>query len=292
MTDIAGVSAALARAIDRIVYPNGDRKPSITGRRTIIRRGWITNEDYSGACSLRGGVDYVFVTALAGAYKAVDCALGMPWREKTDIPATVSVETTQNTATIIFPDDVAPVGIVGLYLFPDNSGAIHQRSVVAHLVADGDTPESVAVSLASLIPDATAEGATITLQHVIDVKGAVAGHAMIARTTRRQQQIFTVSIWTGTWGARDVLGGAIDSGLSGDPFIHAPDGTSVLVEFAGAAEIDTLMTQNIWRRDLKYRCTFDTIQTDIVAEALFGVLNVQTPGDVTFSIADWPLNPA
>ncbi|NHN93641.1 hypothetical protein [Acetobacter sicerae] len=292
MTDIAGVSTALTRAVDAIVYPNGDSAASLTGRRTIIRRGWITNEDYTGSCSLALGVDYVFVTALSGAFKSIACELGMPWRETSLVPATVSIQTVGNTATVVFPSSGQASGIVGLHITPDGTGALHARSVVGHVVTATDTPASVAAALATLVPGASSSGGTLRIPSATALRGAVGGHADIARVTRRQQQMFNVSIWTGTWSARDDLGFAIDAGLSGDPFFPAPDGSMILVESAGSYDVDTMMTQNIWRRDLKFRCTFDTLQTDTATQVLFTILNVDTPGDVSISLSDWPLNPA
>ncbi|BCI68091.1 hypothetical protein AAJCM20276_27150 [Acetobacter aceti] len=291
MTDIAGVSTALAQAADAIIYPNGDSTASITGRRTIIRRGWITNDDYSGECSLQSGIDYVFVTALSGAFKPVACGLGMPWREISAIPATVSIETSGNSATVVFPAIGQASGIVGLHITPDEKGAIPARSVVGHVVTATDTPASVAAALATLIPGASSSGATVTIPHAASLHGAVGSYSDIARVTRRQQQLFNVSIWIGTWSARDDLGFAIDAGMSGDPFFPAPDGSMILVESAGSYDIDTMMQQGVWRRDLKFRCTFDTLQTDTAAQVLFTILNVDAPGDVSISLSDWPLNP-
>lgn len=275
-------------AIDAIVYPQGDTQASVTGRRTIIRRGWMSNDDVSGTCGLSAGVDYVTVMPLASGWKNIGCVLGMPWAKKSSVPATVSISCDSNTAAISVSG--TPSGVAGLILTPDSSGVLPKGAVCAYAVSATDTAATIAAGLAACIPNATTIGPTITVPNATAIQGRVGGHSVVQRVTRRQQQLFQVTVWSGSYAARDTLGALIDSGLSGDPFIPVPDdGSLVLVEYAGGGDTDTLQTISIFRRDFRFNVFFDTTQQQTVAETLFGTVVLHTGKGPKIDFGAYPL---
>ncbi len=273
MADIGTISRALAYSIAQILYPSGIGAGTspLTGRRTIVRRGWITNADYTGPCGLRSGVDYVTVTSYGSAYRQIAEPLGWPWREGAVSACSVSVEAAGNQATVSIPEGVSPSGLVGLRITPDRSGLLPANMCVSYAVQSDDTPELIAQSLAGLIDGAYTSGPTVIVPNATLIKAATAGYGQITRTTRRQEQLFLVSLWSSNGNARDNLGSALDAALSAQSWLATLDGQNALLTFAGSNDVDSAQMQSLYRRDFRFKITFDTINTQTAAQMMFGV---------------------
>ncbi|GCD73979.1 hypothetical protein NBRC3299_0271 [Acetobacter pasteurianus NBRC 3299] len=273
MADVGTISKALAYTIAQILYPNGIGAgvSPLTGRRTIVRRGWLNNADYTGACSIKNGIDYVGVTAYSTAYRQIAEPLGWPWREGAISPCTVTLTASGNQATVSIADGATPSGVVGLRVIPDRSGLIPDKTSVAYAVQSDDTPELIAQSLAGLIDGAYTSGATVIVPNAALVEAATAGYGQITRVTRRQEQLFTVSIFTNGGNARDNLGSALDAALSAQSWLPTLDGQNALMLFAGASDVDAMQTSGVYRRDFRFKITFDTLNTQTAAQMMFGV---------------------
>ncbi|MBO1361779.1 hypothetical protein J2D73_18515 [Acetobacter sacchari] len=290
MADIGTVANALAYTIDGIVYPSGDSSASLTGARTIIKRGWFTDADLTGECSIKGGTDYVYVMPIQGGWKDLPAPLGMPWSEGDVTPATVALAVSGQTVTVSLTSGATPLGNAGIRIDHSTDASIEPNSVALYAVQTTDTATTIAAALAALIPGSTSSGAVVTVPSAVSLTARAGGSATAKRITRRQSQLFTVSVWSGSWEGRDKLGHALDAALSGISFITSKNGTKELIQFAGSYDIDTMQSQSIFRRDLRYAITFDTTQHEQDAQLLFGGFNVLLNGSETVKIGDVLLN--
>jgi hypothetical protein len=264
MADVSSIAQALAYACAELVFPDGLSAPSVTGRQTVVRRGWLLPSDLFTAQSVRNNVDYVTVTSSLKHYRPHPEPLGRPWREAAFIAPTVSVTVSGSTATVALQAGAVPVGVVGVRATPDDGEPV----VASYAVQADDTVETIAEGLASALPEVAVSGGSMSIKGRIEAQ--VAGFGRSIRVTRRQTQGFTVSIWTSNAGARDALGSALDEALASLGWLSTMDGAQALLTFEGAGDVDTMQTQALYRRDLTYSVTFDTLQTQISAQMLFG----------------------
>lgn len=274
MTDVSQVSLALAYHCAGTIYPGGLAGESLTGRRTVVRRGWLLPNDMFSAQSVNGGVDYVTVSAAMEGFRPLAEPLGWPWRDGQVIAPTVGVACEGCTATVTVPASGTVCGVVGLSW---RRGGV-QPVVAAYAVSAGETAETVAAGLAAgLGAGAVAEGAVVTVASG-DVTGQVAGYGQSVRILRRQSQKLRISIWTSSAAARDVLGSALDTALAGISWISTLDGGEAKLGFDGAGDVDTLQVQGVYRRDLVFRVDFDAIESRWAARMMFGGGTIRADG--------------
>ncbi|MCQ9154078.1 hypothetical protein [Acidomonas methanolica] len=264
MTDISQVSLALAYVCAQAIYPQGLSAASITGRQTVIRRGWLLPNDMYSAQSVRDSVDYVTVTAALEGFRPVAEPLGWPWREGATIAPTVGVSCSGAVANVTAPASGAVCGVVGLRWETGAATAV----TAAYAASSGDTAASIAAGLAAGLPGATARGASVGVASGV-LTGQVAGYGQSVRVTRRQNQKLRLSIWTSSAMARDALGSALDTALAGMGWLATLDGGEARLSFDGAGDVDTLQVQSLYRRDLVFNVLFDTIESQWAAQMLF-----------------------
>jgi len=289
MADIVSIARAIVAQMAAIAYPNGKGKPSVTGRPTKIFRGWITQADYTGAdCAMGNGVDFITVMDLQGGWRRIDEPLGRPWRQEDTIPATVSVTTEGNTATIGLQDGAMPAGIVGLRIRSDGA-TIPDRAVAAYAVQPTDTVATIAASLADQIPGAASSGAIVNVPGASSLTGAVGGYAPAVRTARRQQQLFQVTVWSATPGARDALGTAIENGMAFIDWLTDANGSTFQIEARGDWNNDAAQNSGIFMRPFRFIATYDTDMRENMAQMLFGTEVFSLPGGQTITAGDGPL---
>lgn len=290
MADIVSIAHAIVAQMAAIVYPNGTGKPSVTGRPIKIRRGWITQDDYTGAaCALGNGVDFITVTDLQGGWRRIDEPLGRPWRQDgADIPATVSITIDGNTATVSLQEGATPSGIIGLRIRSDST-TIPDRSVAAYAVQSTDTAATIAAALAAQIPDATSSGPTVTVPGATDLSGAAGGYAPAVRTARRQQQLFQATVWSATPNARDALGTAIDNGMAFIDWLTDANGSTFQIESRGNWNNDAAQNSGIFMRPFRFIATYDTDMHENMAQMLFGTEVFSLPGGQAIHTGDGPL---
>ncbi|PYD63560.1 hypothetical protein [Gluconacetobacter entanii] len=289
MADIVSISRAIVSQMEVIAYPSGKANPSVTGRPTKIFRGWITQADYTGAdCALGNGVDFITVMDLKGGWRRIDEPLGRPWRQEVTIPATVSITTEGNTATVTLQANATPSGIVGLRI-RSNGTTIPDRSVAAYAVQATDTATTIAAALAAQIPGATSSGATIAVPGATDLSGAAGGYAPAVRVARRQQQLFQVTVWSASTKARDALGTAIDNGMAFIDWLTDANGSTFQIESRGNWNNDAAQNSGIFMRPFRFIATYDTDLRENMAQMLFGTEVFSLPGDRTITTGDGPL---
>lgn len=279
MSDISSVAAGLAQLCSSLLYPNGTDAASFSGRRTIIQRGWLTEAVMSGICGPQGRTDYVLVMPVQGAYRTIPEPLGWPWETGPITAPTVSLSIAGNTATVSIAAGSVPFGNVGLQVRADANAPFPDRLAAVHAVQSSDTPATIAAALAAFFPGATVQGPTLTIPHAVGLTPATGGTGTATRITRRQQQLFLVTLWSASPEGRDALGSALDGALSGVTWFAASDGAQCQLKFAGSADIDTMQAQSLYRRDMRFNVIYDTTQNQAAAQMLFGagVVHVQTP---------------
>jgi len=279
MADLGTTATALAYTVAQAIYPDGLAQASISGRPTIIRRGWITSADTAqGACSLHNGVDLVTVTALSGAFRTVVEPLGWPWVMTAAGACNVRATISGTNVTISGPDSGAPQGIIGLRIRTGPDADLPDRTAITYAIQTGDTIATIAAGLAGQVDGAYSNLGVATFPDALSIEVQTGGIGTAVRIVRRQTQMFGVTIWSGSYQGRDALGSALDAAMGGTPWIANTDGTQSQIVFAGAIEGDAMQMQGIYRRDLRFNLTFDTIQTQRSALMLFatGMTTVNT----------------
>lgn len=283
MSDIGSVAKGLRTYISGLLYPNGPNGASITGGRIIVQRGWLTNNELTGSCGLDKGVSYVSIMASAGGYRRLGENLGMPWRSGDAIPATVSASVSGQTVTITAPKTGA-TGIIGVRMVENMLS-----TVAAYAASATDTGATIAAGLASQIEGATVAGNVLTIPDGPLVSVVVGGHVEATRLTRRQEQLFQVTLWTSTPDARDTIGYALDAAMSGTPWFPDSTGAQCLLKFSGSSDVDAQQASSIFRRVYRMTVMFDTTQEQAQAQMLFGGLFVTAGNDLVFTRGDTPL---
>lgn len=273
MADIGSTASALAMTAASVIYPNGlsPVTGSVTGTQTIVRRGWPTQPDFSGACGMTKGIDLVSVMPIGGAFRPLSEPLGWPWETISQTAATVTLTADGNTLAVAIAGGVTPAGLVGATLTAAPGSVVQPNVAISYIVQSVDTADTIAAALAGQIPEAYSSGATATFPGVSAIAPVTGGTATARRVVRRQRQMFSVSVWSISWQRRDALGLALDAGLAGTNWIANTDGTESQIVGAGAIEVDGGQNQGIYRRDLRYWLEFDTVQTMTAPQMMFGI---------------------
>ena len=283
MSDIGSVATGLVTFLSGLFYPNGTASASLTGDRLIIQRGWLTTAELTGTCGLKEGTSYITIMPLEGGYKRIGENLGMPWRQGEAVPANVSASVSGQTVTITAPATGA-TGIIGIRMV--EAGI---PTVAGYATSSTDTASTIASGLASQITGATASGATVTIPAGPTVSVAVGGHFTASRLTRRQQQMFQVTLWTNSTAARDRIAYALDAAMSGTPWFPDSTGSQCLLKFAGSSDVDTQQSSSIFRRVFRMPVVFDTTQEQEQAQMLFVGLTVTANDGPILQFGDRPL---
>jgi hypothetical protein len=130
----------------------------------------------------------------------------------------------------------------------------------------GDSVDSIAISIAALLPSATASNNVITVSNCKSLVVNIGGGGILAREVKRQKRQILIRIWisANTIGAindRSTLSSAIDSTLSDLERFVLPDNTWARILYCSSKEQDMLELDNIYVRDLNYYVEYPTIVT-------------------------------
>ena len=272
MADASQMSQALAYVCAGILYPDGLEKPSVTGRQAIVRRGWLLPSDTFTAQNIRNHTDFVTVTMAAQKGSTISEPLGRPWQVQARIFPTVSVLQKGQSIQVVFPEDLAPSGVVGLWY---DDGEL--QVTAAYAVTAQDTAETVAAALAKQLPNGTVDGAFVSVPGVL-VLGNVVGYGESVRVSRRQSQLYRVSVWTADASVRDMIGRSLDTELAEKNWISTLDGRQAQLKFVGVEDVDAMQNQAVYRRDYLYELIFDTLQTQWASDMMFGVGTIDVGG--------------
>ncbi|MDR6511465.1 hypothetical protein J2792_002337 [Novosphingobium capsulatum] len=94
-----------------------------------------------------------------------------------------------------------------------------------------------------------------------DMDWVETGAALASRETQRRARAMQIGIWCNTFGARDLIGDAIEGWLADMFRLALSDGTTALVSWTGGQLIDDKQLLNLYRRDAMVMVTYSTLQT-------------------------------
>ena len=275
MADASQVGLALAYVWAGIFYPEGLEEPSVTGRQTIVRRGWLLPSDIFAAQNIRNNTDFLTVTLAPQKGVVVPEPLGRPWQVQARVLPTVSVKQSTQAVRIAFPSEGAPSGVVGVWYEAGKT-----QISAAYAVTEQDTPETVALALAGQLPKGLADGNSVQVPGY-NLAGNVVGYGQSVRVNRRQNQRYRVSLWTADSGVRDTLGQFLDTELAEKSWISTLDGRQAQLRFVSVEDIDTMQNQALYRRDYLYELVFDTLQVQWSSDMMFGAGTVSAGDQVS-----------
>ncbi|MFT9220374.1 hypothetical protein [Gluconobacter oxydans] len=281
MTDASKVGLALAYNCVQILYPAGLSGSSVTGRQVVLRRGWLLPSDLFAAQNIRNNIDFVTVTMAPRKMPEWAEPLGRPWRVQQKVEPTVGVVVTDGTVEIVFSGTSTPAGVVAVWLDDMPHGG---SPSAAYAVTAQDTPPTVAAALAALT-DGVASGATVSVPGRV-LNGHAGGYGQSVRVTRRQAQLYRVSIWTADATARETLASVLDAALAEQSWISTLDGREAQLRFQSVEDVDTMQNEALYRRDYFYELVFDTLQVQWASEMLCGIGNLSGEGGVAMSFGE------
>lgn len=137
----------------------------------------------------------------------------------------------------------------------------------SEVAVQGSTAASLAAALAADIaakyPQTVANGATVTISptpNALAVRGG--GIATMGRRTHRQRTQFRISVWAYEPRRRARVASAIDVALKSQNVIRIPaDQTQALIVYMGTNLDDKFETEGVYRADLMFNVTYDTLET-------------------------------
>ncbi|GBR68914.1 hypothetical protein [Gluconobacter kanchanaburiensis] len=267
MTDASRVGLALAYNCAQVLYPQGLSGASVTGRQVVLRRGWLLPSDLFTAQNIRNNIDFVTVTMSPRKMPEWIEPLGRPWRVQQKVAPTVGVVVVDGTVKIVFSGDVTPAGVVAVWL---DDVLYEGAPSAAYAVMAQDTPETVAAALAAALSGGVATGAVISVPGRM-VNGHAGGYGQSVRVTRRQAQLYRVSIWTADATARETLASVLDTALAEQSWISTLDGREAQLRFQSVEDVDTMQNEALYRRDYFYELVFDTLQVQWASDMLCGI---------------------
>ncbi|PLT18738.1 hypothetical protein [Ralstonia mannitolilytica] len=262
MADITDVSNALVTVIAGIVYPNGTSQPSITGAPVLVYQGWP--DAVQLRADLAAGKVHVSVYPQPNMLRIVDSAMS-DW-------STPSAPV--NTITLTLSGQTVTVG--GTVSTPQNAALVVDNKAYVYAVQAGDTLASIATALAALVnadQSATAAGAVVTIPGAKYISPRVGGQGVAVRQTRRQEQVYQITVWANCFDQRDPIAAAIDSALSGIPHLTLADQSAAL-RFKNSRQDDSQQKEGIYRRDLLYAVEFSTFQSQTLTQITATIENV------------------
>lgn len=248
---IAGQAAAIA-------YPSGTSSASITNGPIKIYAGWpvppVLQADINA-----GGV-HITVYPLTTERK-MTTALGRPYRQVTAGDPTILAAVSGSTVTLS-----------GFVSTPQNVYFLIDGIGYHYSVQTGDTLTTIATAMATIIPASTNAGPVITISGAHEIIARTGGVGTAARELRRQAKDFMVTIWAPTPQLRDIVGSALDSGLSVDSNISLSDGLPSFIVYARSMYSDASENYLVYRRDLVYTVNYATSQVISAPQVVAPVL--------------------
>jgi hypothetical protein len=143
----------------------------------------------------------------------------------------------------------------------------------AYRTVGGDTPESVAANLATMIRERQAvllSGTTLTIPGGSSVAARVVADAPGLREIRRQAHDIRISFWCPSPLLRDSVSAIVDTAFAGLTFIDLPDSSVGRITYKSTSVFDQSQSAGLYRRDLVYSVEYPTIVSAALPAMLFG----------------------
>lgn len=271
MAFLSDARTALVNAAAAALYPNGTSQPSAVGSTVTVEPGWPIPRQLDAIMAAGNAMISVYKWGNGG--KNTTRFLGDDDSQAVIPAAQLTLTVSGNQVT------------VGGAINAGEAPALRVNYLsYSYAVQAADTVDSVAAALAAMIPNATVNGATITLTDVFDVEAAISVPVTIQEEIGRQTQVFMVIPWAPTPDLRDAISNVLELAFKRQPRIVMPDSTWARLLYHGVIENDGGQKQRIYRRTLLYEVEFalvDPTTSNTVTD--FGV-NVTPANGASFTV--------
>jgi hypothetical protein len=249
MADLSDVLVQLQTLAVQAVYPTGTGNPSVAGVLIQVLPGWPIPQSLDR--DLAAGSVQVSIFPADGERNTT--RYPKDW-QPFNIPASTITATIAGQTVVIAGAVTAGV--------PTNVCIEANGLAYVYAVQAADTPTSIATALAVLIPGASSSGGTVSLPNAARITAARVGvTGTSSREIRRQQRMFTLTVWAPTPALRDAVSQPIDALLAGLSFIVMPDTYAARLIYHGTRMVDGQEKANLYRRDLTYSVEYATTET-------------------------------
>jgi len=259
VSGIGAIYDALVARCGAIIYPDG-ATTSVTGRNTIIKRGWLLSTDMLGPDSVKKNNDYITISLEKGHFEELPSPIGEQWSVGLMTLPTIMASVSAGVLTVSSVAEGVASGVIGVEI-GQSRGNGASDAFYAYEVQPSDTPVDVIAALAAQIQGSVVSDASLRVDGADIISVRLSGSADMRRILRRQRQRFCVTVWTDRMDVRDALSDILDVGLSKDQWLQTGDGISALMIYRGAVDGDGMQAQSVFRRDLSYDIAFETVES-------------------------------
>ena len=245
MADLTDVQTGLVALISQILYPNGTANPSVSGTSYKIYPGWPQPQTLDA--DMASGIVHVSVFAPPMS-RTIPQMGNNRWQQSTVGAQTITGSVAGDVLTLSGTISTPMAALVTA------NGTLYSYAVQAT-----DTLTSICTALASQIPNATSSNATLTVPNAWQLSVAFSVGSTAIKEVGRQQQLFQVSVWAPTPGARQTAAIAIDPLLRDQIRIALPDNTWCQIRARSMADTDANQKPALFIRHLHYECEYATI---------------------------------
>ena len=261
MADISEVLTTLKNIIVTLIYPNGILNPSITAKDVCITVGWPTKNDFDSWLKQGKSLISIFPTIV----ERDTTRYLKPWQLSSINPVTVVANVVGNVITL------SGTVTVGERIMTICNGISY-----GYTEAAGDTIDSIATSIAELIPGAVYLNNTVTIANCNSLIVRIGDGGIMVKEVKRQERQILIRVWTSakTTSAisdRSLLSKTIDSYLSDIERFVLPDNTLARIHYCSSKEQDMLESDNTYVRDLNYYVEYPTI----VSATAYSILDAE-----------------
>lgn len=263
MADLSTVVSAIADKVSLAVYPTGPLNPSVAGVDVTIFAGWPIRNDLDDVLNAGNAMVSVFPTNK----ERVVTKFPRQWQQISVLTPTLTATVLDNTVTI--GGTVSVPQAVMIIVDGRSPGYAYQVLIT-------DTVDTIAASLAAMIPGATALGAVITIPNPVSIIARIAAQALAGLDLGRQDRVIMISVWSPSPTIRSLLAPPIDEYLRVNYQFQLNDGFYCMLFYDHTVETDQLELQEIYRRDLNFRVQYSTtyVQPFTTITDPYGVLSV------------------
>jgi hypothetical protein len=262
MADLTDVSGCLVNLAETAVYPNGLLNPSVANVDITIFPGWPNPADLDAALA----ANKCFVSVYPTQRVRNTTRFQNDWVTQSINPQTIVLTVNNNQVTV-----------TGTITTPQTCMVINNDIGYAYSLLSNDSVNSIASSLAGLIPGASSVGNVITItgSHKLEAHISVPGTSI--KEVKRQLRVFQITIWAPSTTIRTQVASSIDGLFSDTTRFELPDNFSAWLNYDSDHESDIIEKQLCFRRDLFYQVEYPTTitQTDYTIADPF--INSVTP---------------
>lgn len=244
--DLYTVEGMLVDSIGSILLTTGGYQrysvatSDVLGSQFRLMRGWPVDATLNA--DLAAGITNISVFAQPGARNTTRFLRQMQQQVVT-VP-TPSMTATLSNNVITFSGGGSTNELIGITCNAGQDGYAYQLQAT-------DTPSSVASLFASVLPNCTASGATLTFDNHAKVGITIGCNVTVAKEVHRSDQTWRITVWAPTTDLRDSFCALIDANLQNIDRLYFTDGSvSGPIINAGTYVEDITEKENLWRRCL------------------------------------------